>query len=74
MFENIGIMEKQVGYNPLDKDIYVINEWIEESKFISLEELRKKNGGLLRIGVVNYSGTVVNIVKEVGEQLLRIME
>ncbi len=36
MFENIGIMEKQIGYNPLDMDIYVINEYIDSNQFVSL--------------------------------------
>ena len=29
-------MEKQIGYNPLDKDIYVINEYIDRNQFVSL--------------------------------------
>jgi hypothetical protein len=38
IFPNVGKFEKKIGLSASDKEIYVVNETIDETEWISLEE------------------------------------
>mgnify|MGYP001392223882 CR=1 FL=1 len=49
IFANLGKFEKKIGLAASDKEVYVINEVVNEEEWISLEDFVERNGGILNI-------------------------
>lgn len=73
MFQNYAKFEKRVGLEASEKEIYVINEYIDPAKWISLEDLIMQNGGLLRIPFLTRTKASIYIIKYWASQILEIM-
>lgn len=63
IFENYAIFEKRIGVGAQDKELFVINELINEQKYISFDKLIKENGGLLRIPFLTKTSAITYIIK-----------
>ena len=63
VFKNIAKYEKKVGLDTSEKDIYLLNDFVDDKKWICLAELIKENGGLLRIPFLTRTKAVVYIIK-----------
>lgn len=61
--ENLAKYEKKLGVESTDKEIFVINEMVDSSEFISLSELIHNVGGLLRIPFLTKTNAVSYIIK-----------
>ena len=73
LFKNLAKYEKRVGLDSAEKDCYIINEYIDETKWISLLDLILQNGGLLRVPFLARTKACIFIVKYWANQLLNIM-
>jgi len=72
-FKYLAKYEKKVGLDSSEKDVYLINESIDLTKWISLKDLIKENGGLLRIPFLTRTKAVIYIIKYWAQQILKIM-
>lgn len=63
MFRNFGFYEKRIGIDTSDKEIYVINEHVDPSKYISFSELIYNNGGILRVPYLTKTNAVTYLIK-----------
>jgi len=72
-FKYIAKYEKRVGLDSSEKDVYLMNEYIDETKWTSLKDLIRDNGGLLRIPFLTRTKAVIYIIKFWASQILKIM-
>lgn len=63
IFSNIGKFEKKIGLAASDKEIYVINESINEDEWISLDDFVEKNGGILNIPLFYHTDAPLYIIR-----------
>lgn len=63
IFKNLSKYEKKVGLDSSEKDVYLLNEFIDDTKWISLKDLIRENGGLLRIPFLTRTKAVIYIIK-----------
>ncbi len=63
ILENLAKYEKKLGVESTDKEIFVMNEMVDSSKYISLSELIQNVGGLLRIPFLTKTNAVSYIIK-----------
>lgn len=62
-FKTFAKFEKKVGLEVTEKDVYLLNEYIDPTKWISIEELMLQNGGLLRIPFLTRTKATIFILK-----------
>lgn len=70
VFANIGKFEKKIGLAANDKEIYVINENIDQDQWISLEEFVDRNGGILNIPLFYHTDAPLFIIRYWAKKVL----
>lgn len=73
VFPNIGKFEKRIGLAASDKEVYVVNEAIDDQEWLSLEDFVFKNGGILNIPLFYHTDAPLFIIRWWASQLLKIM-
>ena len=74
LLKNYGIYVKEIIIDKkLEEDIYIINEKIDNSKYISLYSLIKSNGGLLNIPELINTDMAFYILRYWGKNILNIL-
>lgn len=73
IFPNVGKFEKKIGLAASDKEIYVVNETINEDEWISLEEFTERNGGILNIPLFYHTDAPLFIIRYWAQKLLDII-
>lgn len=63
VFPNIGKFEKKIGLAASDKEIYVVNELVNEDEWISLDEFVERNGGILNIPLFYHTDAPLFIIR-----------
>jgi serine/threonine protein kinase/Ca2+-binding EF-hand superfamily protein len=74
IFQNIGKFEKKIGLAANDKEIYVINEKVDEDEWISLEDFVFKNGGILNIPMFYHTNAPLFIIRYWAKMILKIIQ
>jgi len=74
VFSNIGKFEKKIGLAANDKEIYVVNELINEDEYISFEDFVEKNGGILNIPLFYHTDAPLFIIRHWASMLLKIIQ
>lgn len=73
IFPNLGKFEKKIGLAASDKEIYVVNELIEEDEWISLDEFVERNGGILNIPLFYHTDAPLFIIRYWAQLILEIL-
>ena len=74
LLKNYGIYVKEIIIDKkLEEDIYIINEKIDNTKYISLYSLIKSNGGLLNIPELINTDMAFYILRYWGKNILNIL-
>ena len=63
IFQNYGKFEKKIGLAASDKEVYVINEVVDENDWISLDEFVERNGGILNIPLFYHTDAPLFIIR-----------
>ena len=63
IFANLGKFEKKIGLAASDKEVYVINEVVNEEEWISLEDFVERNGGILNIPLFYHTDAPLFIIR-----------
>ena len=63
VFPNVGKFEKKIGLAASDKEIYVVNELINEDYWISFEDFVDRNGGILNIPLFYHTDAPLFIIR-----------
>lgn len=74
VFPNIGKFEKKIGLAASDKEIYVINELIDEEEWISIDEFVERNGGILNIPLFYHTDAPLFIIRYWASIILQIIK
>jgi serine/threonine protein kinase len=74
IFPNVGKFEKKIGLAASDKEIYVVNEVVNEDEWISLEEFVERNGGILNIPLFYHTDAPLFIIRYWAQKLLQIIQ
>ena len=71
---NFGVFSKEIVINQrIEEEYYIINEKINQSKYISLYSLIKSNGGLLQIPELINTDMAFYILRYWGKNILNIL-
>jgi hypothetical protein len=63
IFPIVGKFEKKIGLAASDKEVYVVNELINEDEWISLDDFVEKNGGILNIPLFYHTDAPLFIIR-----------
>lgn len=74
VFPNIGKFEKKIGLAASDKEIYMVNESINEDQWISFEDFVTRNGGILNIPLFYHTDAPLFIIRYWASMLLKIIQ
>jgi len=74
VFPNFGKFEKKIGLAASDKEIFVVNELIDEDKWINLDDFVTKNGGILNIPLFYHTDAPLFIIRHWAKMLLAIIK
>lgn len=70
VFLNYGKFEKKIGLSVSDKEIYVVNELINQDEWISLDEFVVNNGGILNIPLFYHTDAPLFIIRYWAKKIL----
>ena len=74
VFSNFGKFEKKIGLAANDKEIFVVNELINEDNWINLEDFVTKNGGILNIPLFYHTDAPLFIIRHWAKMILAIIQ
>ncbi len=74
VFANIGKFEKKIGLAASDKEIYVVNENINNDEWICLEDFVHRNGGILNIPLFYHTDAPLFIIRYWAKKVLQIIQ
>lgn len=74
VFANIGKFEKKIGLSANEKEIYVINQQIDEDKWINMDDFCTKNGGILNIPLFFNTDAPLGIIRHWAKLILQIIQ
>lgn len=74
VFPNIGKFEKKIGLAANDKEIYIVNERIDDDEWISLDDFVEKNGGILNIPLFYHTDAPLFIIRHWASMVLNIVK
>jgi serine/threonine protein kinase len=74
IFPNIGKFEQKIGLAANAKDVYVVNELIDEDQWINLDDFVTKNGGILNIPVFYHTDAPLFIIRHWAKMILKIIQ
>jgi hypothetical protein len=70
IFLNIGKFEKKIGLAASDKEVYVVNELINQEEWISLDDFVERNGGILNIPLFYHTDAPLFIIRHWASKIL----
>lgn len=73
IFPNLGKFEKKIGLAASDKEIYVVNELVDQEEWISLEDFVERNGGILNIPLFYHTDAPLFIIRHWAQKILQII-
>lgn len=73
VFANIGKFEKKIGISVNEKEVYVINKWIDESEWFNMADFVEKNGGILNIPLFYHTDAPLFIIRHWARIILKII-
>jgi serine/threonine protein kinase len=71
---NVGQFEKKIGLAASDKEIYVVNELMDEEQWINLDDFVTKNGGILNIPLFYHTDAPLFIIRHWAKLILKIIQ
>jgi serine/threonine protein kinase len=74
VFPHIGKFEKKIGLAANDKEIFVVNELVDEDVWINLDDFVTKNGGILNIPLFYHTDAPLFIIRHWARLLLAIIK
>lgn len=74
VFPNFGKFEKKIGLAASDKEIFVVNELVNEDEWINLDDFVTKNGGILNIPLFYHTDAPLFIIRHWAKLLLAIIK
>lgn len=74
IFPHIGKFEKKIGLAANDKEIFVVNELVNQEEWINLDDFVTQNGGILNIPLFYHTDAPLFIIRHWARLLLSIIK
>ena len=74
VFPHIGKFEKKIGLAASDKEIFVVNELVDQEVWINLDDFVTKNGGILNIPLFYHTDAPLFIIRHCARLILTIIK